>query len=148
MPENAKKAESSPHLAGTIQPSISSITPLMGSKRQSLLASNLGLSRNLSAELHRRVRNFATACAERDSSNNSGNYESALHVHSLLVNSLGKCQTSASHVHGGRNVGTELHRRMGNFSTASPQRDSADNRRKYDQPLNTMHGFLQMLDRH
>lgn len=48
----------------------------------------------------------------------------------------------ASHVRGYRNIGTELHRRMGNFSTASPQRDSADNRRKDDQPLNTLHGLL------
>ena len=70
-----------------------------------LLASNLNLSRNLSAELHRLMRNFTAACAESDSGYNSGNNESALHFHNLLVNSLGKCQTLASHVHGGRDVG-------------------------------------------
>ncbi len=47
----------------------------------------------------------------------------------------------ASGLPGDRYVGTKLHRLMSNFTPASAEGNSRDNRRNEDQPLHTLHSL-------
>jgi hypothetical protein len=113
--------------------------PQQASKAKPLNSlANVGSSRNIRTELHRGL--FTTASAERNGQDGGSKNDSALHSLISCVCSNTGTRTLASHIRGGRNLGTELHRRF--FTTASADRKGDDGSRKNDQPLNSLHGLF------